>query len=214
MEQDRAVQGQGAPDFEGLYDEFAPKIRRYLGRLAGREGADDLSQEVFAKIAQALPGFRGQSKPSTWVYRIATNVAVDALRRRASDRAGQERVDAAHAASEATPAIDDDLARREVGACIRQHVERLPDSYRVAVSLSEEGLTNREIADALDVSLETVKIRLHRARRRLRRELGAACTFYRDERNELGCAPIVSLGPLAPRRGVAPSDVTPSSGGA
>ena len=74
--------------------------------------------------------------------------------------------------------------------CIRKYVESLPPSYRSVVILSEgEGLTNQEIADVLGISLGMVKIRLHRARRRLKRELGNGCNVYRDERNELACEP-------------------------
>ncbi len=52
-----------------------------------------------------------------------------------------------------------------------------------------EGLTNQEIAQALQLTVDTVKIRLHRARTRLKNELGTGCNFYRDERNELACDP-------------------------
>jgi RNA polymerase sigma-70 factor (ECF subfamily) len=74
--------------------------------------------------------------------------------------------------------------------CIRLYIDTLPPPYLSGVVLSEdEGLTNQQIADVLGISLETVKIRLHRARGRLRNQLGSGCTFYRDDRNELACEP-------------------------
>jgi RNA polymerase sigma-70 factor (ECF subfamily) len=74
--------------------------------------------------------------------------------------------------------------------CIDQYIARLPASYRSVVILSEhEGLANQDIADALGLSLDTVKIRLHRARARLRQDLGSGCSFYRDDRNEFACQP-------------------------
>jgi RNA polymerase sigma-70 factor (ECF subfamily) len=72
------------PTFQQLHDDLRPKIQRYLSRLVGPDQAEDLTQEVFVKVAQALPTFRGESQPSTWVYRIATNAAIDKLRGAAS----------------------------------------------------------------------------------------------------------------------------------
>ena len=67
-------------------------------------------------------------------------------------------------------------------------IERLPENYRAVIVLSELGeLKDSEIADILGLSLHTVKIRLHRARAELKKELTAACLFYRDDRNELAC---------------------------
>ena len=74
--------------------------------------------------------------------------------------------------------------------CVGQFVDRLPANHRSVVMLSEqEGLMNQEIAEALRLTVDTVKIRLHRARARLRKELGSGCTFSRDARNELACDP-------------------------
>jgi RNA polymerase sigma-70 factor (ECF subfamily) len=175
-------------DFQALYDEFQPRIRRYLSRLVGTSEAEDLTQEVFAKVSRALPGFRGNSKVSTWLYRIATNTAYDRFRSPSTRRADEVPLDGPTAEREQPPGIEQDLVRHEVNACIRQYIDALPPSYRSVVILSEhEGLTNQEIAEALGVSLDTVKIRLHRARGRLKRDLGDGCDLYRDERGELAC---------------------------
>ncbi len=75
-------------------------------------------------------------------------------------------------------------------ACILDVVERLPASLRAAILLGElRGLGDRELADALGISLGAAKIRLHRARRALRAALERACRFERDEQDELACAP-------------------------
>ena len=74
-----------------------------------------------------------------------------------------------------------------MNACIREFIERLPPNYKMVMVLSElEGFKNDEIAEILGLSLDTVKIRLHRAREKLRKELEAGCSFYRDECDELG----------------------------
>lgn len=177
-------------DFQQVYGEFHSKIHRYLTRLLGTNEADDATQEVFAKVSQALPQFRGESSLSTWIYRIATNTAYDRLRSPSFQRAGEVPLEGAAPVHDPSTGVDQTLVRREMNECIDEYVARLPASYRSAVILSEhEGLTNQEIADTLGVSLETVKIRLHRARARLRQDLGSGCSFYRDEQNEFACQP-------------------------
>jgi len=89
---------------------------------------------------------------------------------------------------EARPETDLQLIRQEMNSCIRDYIEQLPEDYRTALVLSEiEGFKNREIAEILGVNLDTVKIRLHRARGRLKESLGRHCQFYLDERSELAC---------------------------
>ena len=67
-------------DFQKIHDEFRPKIQRYLMRLVGEYEAEDLTQDVFLKISRVLQTFKGESKLSTWIYRIATNLAIDEMR--------------------------------------------------------------------------------------------------------------------------------------
>ena len=185
-------------DFDKIYKEFFPKIVGYLRRLVGEHDAQDVAQEVFMKVNSALETFRGDSSLPTWIYKVATNAAIDHLRKSASgpgalvtvDHADDESFtgDDATAAEGSSPPLDTHLIRKEMNMCIRGIVEALPENYRSVLVLSElEGFTNTEIADVLDISLEAVKIRLHRARLLLKKELGAKCHFYRDERNELAC---------------------------
>ena len=77
--------------FQKIYEDFRPKIIRYLTRMVGDSEAEDLTQEVFTKIGQALKAFRGESQLSTWVYQIATHVALDRIRQRSSARHGGEK---------------------------------------------------------------------------------------------------------------------------
>src|SRR3990170_532927 len=71
-------------EFQEIYDDHYPRIVRYLRRLVGNLDAEDVAQESFVKMHQALKKFRGESKLSTWIYRIATNTAMDRLRSSAS----------------------------------------------------------------------------------------------------------------------------------
>ena len=72
-----------ADPFRILYDANHQRVTRLLGRIVGPQEAEDLTQAVFAKAAKALPEFRGDAQASTWLYRIAANVASDWLRGRA-----------------------------------------------------------------------------------------------------------------------------------
>ena len=186
----------GEKDFNQIYKEYHSRIRNYLARLLGVQEAEDASQEVFAKIGRGLHSFKGESKLSTWIYRIATNTAVDKLRsasfKRATDHTTIE--DTARTEHRITttgqtnPSIDQKDIRKEMGECVREYIDRLPPDYRTVLVLSEIGeFKNREIADILEISLENVKVRLHRARVSLKKELHSGCDFYYNEDGVLAC---------------------------
>jgi len=196
----------GVTDFEQLHRALRPGIHRYLAGLVGEDEAEDLTQEVFVKVSDSLGGFRGESSVSTWVYRIAKNVAIDRLRSVASSSHLATELSNKIAAEQAPPPVEQQHVRKEMNDCIRQFVANLPPDYRSVMILSElKGLSNRQIADALGLTLDTVKIRLHRARARLKADLAAGCSFYRDDRNELACEPKfepVSFSPRPPSIGL------------
>jgi DNA-directed RNA polymerase specialized sigma24 family protein len=123
--------------FDEIHEAYRPKIRRYLARMVGEDEAEDLTQEVFVKIHRALNGFKGDSKLSTWIYRIATNAALDKLR---------------------SPSF-----------------QRTEECAPLTEKTGLEGQAVFEIARILGLSPATVKIRLHRGRERLLRELKAHC---------------------------------------
>ncbi len=78
--------------------------------------------------------------------------------------------------------------RNEMNECIREFVDKFPENYRTVIIVSElKDLKNSEIAEILETSLETVKIRLHRARARLKEEFEAGCDFYHDKDGGLAC---------------------------
>ncbi len=177
-------------DFTAIYQEFHPRILRYLQRLCGEEDAADLTQTVFLKVSRALDSFRGDASLSTWIYRIATNTAHDHAS--ATPGAYEEPMDADGSPDDypdtSLPAADREYIRREMSACIRGVIDGLPAGYRSVLILSEfDELSNPEIADVLGISIDAVKIRLHRARHVLREALKCECRLYHDERNELMC---------------------------
>lgn len=178
--------------FESVHREFRPRVLRYLAGFVGADEAADLTQVTMLKVSRHLSSFRGDSSLATWIYRIATHIALDRLRRREPDRVPvdfhlEEKVDDLPAALQA-PSAESCAARREMNLCIREFVDALPPHQRLVIILSEvEGLADSEIAAVAGLSLGAVKIRLHRARAHLREKLRAGCTLHRDDRNEVAC---------------------------
>ena len=186
----------GAMEFDTVYSTFHPRILRYLARLIGPGEAEDLAQEVFLKISRSLGEFRSESQLSTWIYRIATNAAIDRARSaqyRAALRTSSVEGSCDSAAADVViesgeVSIEHQVIRGEMSECVRGLLNQLPEGYRTVLILGDmEGLKDREIAEVLEVTVEAAKIRLHRARARLRKSLDAQCSFYRDPRNTLLC---------------------------
>ena len=157
-------------DFQEIYHAFQPKILRYMARMVSEADAEDLTQEVFVKAHRALKNFKGDAKLSTWLYRIATNTALDKLRSPSFQRAAPlslsdesaEQVEAkintrVVSAEEKKPLTEQQLVQKEMNECIRGFIERLPEKYRTVLVLSEwEGLRNDEIAHILGITVDTV----------------------------------------------------------
>jgi RNA polymerase sigma-70 factor (ECF subfamily) len=183
-------------DFQKIHDEFRPRIFHYLSGMTGKDNAEDLTQVVFEKVSRGISNFRRESSLATWIYRIATNVALDHNRSATARRTIisldtiDTNCDCNILSDEKLPAADQGLMRREMNACIYRIIKRMPEKERAVLVLSEfEGMKNREIADILEISLDAVKIRLHRVRSRLRKDIMTECNLDRDERNELVCYP-------------------------
>ena len=182
-------------DFPALYSEYYPKIVGYLRRLVGEAEAEDVAQETFVKVSRSLESFRGESQLSTWIYRIATNTAMDHLRKPSTKRSARQTSGAEEdedyyedTVVDSAPLHDTLLIRKDMNDCIRGLVNDLPENYRAVLVLADlEGFTNAEIGDVLGLSLDTVKIRLHRARVQLKKSMDQACHLYRDHRNEFSC---------------------------
>jgi len=183
-------------NFSEIYGEFHPKITHYLTRLVGDSEAEDVAQIVFEKVSSSLSDFKGESKISTWIFRIATNAALDRLKSSSYKRTSSgslapvplQTVENLDLVFNRPTSPDQKIIRDEMSECVREFVDRLPTDYRTVLILNElEGFTNTEIADILQISVDAAKIRLHRARARLKKELKSGCDFYHDDRSELAC---------------------------
>jgi RNA polymerase sigma-70 factor (ECF subfamily) len=149
-------------------------------RVIGREeDARDVCQDTFLRAYRALPGFKGQAKFSSWLYRIALNLCRDWIRRqrRAPVLQMPEGVDPIEMAAEREPAesIETLVARRELSSVVEEAMTLLPEEQRTAIILKEyHGMTFQEIADLQGCPLSTVKTRLYQGLSVLRRQLQRA----------------------------------------
>jgi len=174
------------PVFEDVAEQLSGPLRRYLERLVGnRATADDLLQDTLLKIARALPGFEGRSSVKTWAFTIATRVATDHLRK-PEHRARMTDVDETALVEDSE--TDQRLIVDEMNSCVREVIDSIPEDYRTALVLHDlEGHSAAQVAEIVGCSVATAKIRIHRARRRLKQALDEECRFYRDSDNVLRC---------------------------
>ena len=146
-------------------------------RVIGQEeDARDVAQETFLRAFRALPGFKGQAKFSSWIYRIALNLCRDWIRRKRRTPVSPlpDDVDISELAAEQGPSesVEDLVARRELSAVVEEAMKLLPEEQRTAVILKEyHGMTFQEIADLQGCPLSTVKTRLYQGLSVLRKHL-------------------------------------------
>jgi RNA polymerase sigma-70 factor, ECF subfamily len=170
-------QGGDLESFNELIVRWERPIYALAYRVIGREeDARDVCQDTFLRAYRALPGFKGQAKFSSWLYRIALNLCRDWIRRQRRAPVSQmpEDVDALELAAETEPAesIEDLVARRELSAIVEQAMAGLSEEQRTAIILKEyHGMTFQEIADLQGCPLSTVKTRLYQGLSQLRRQL-------------------------------------------
>ena len=153
---------------------FAVLVNRYKGmvystalRLLGDTGrAEDAAQDTFIKAYAALPGFRGDAKFSSWLYRICYNSCISMLRRKRPEVGLDE------AAIASVPGPVEEVRLRSVRRVVMDEVGKMPDDYRAMITLYHfNGLSYEEIALTTHKPLGTVKAQIHRARALLKTRL-------------------------------------------
>jgi RNA polymerase sigma-70 factor (ECF subfamily) len=168
-----------AVDFDEVYERFRRPVWRLSRRFTvSEEEALDTTQEVFIRVWRGLPGFRGESKLSTWVFQIAWNY-LRAHRRKMGRQPFTVGEDSNHDLDLVDVTADPrpDAERRAVASEMLDLVEaalrHLPEHYQIVVWLRDgEDLSYEEIANVLDVPIGTVRSRISRARALLRQAVG------------------------------------------
>lgn len=158
--------------FDGLFHRWAGPLLHHLERIVGDTAtAEELVQEAFLRIHRARDRYEPRARFSTFLYRIATNLALNELsrprRRRGHEAAEGERM--------AAPLlrVDDEVDSRRMGQRVERELARLPERQRIALWLSAaEGRSYAEVAEVLETSEKSVKALVHRGRVALVARLG------------------------------------------
>jgi RNA polymerase sigma-70 factor (ECF subfamily) len=162
-------------------------VRAFVLKLVGDPSlADDLVQETLLR-AHKSTGFKGDASRRTWLCAIALNLMRDHFRATAR-RPKQVSDPEVLLALPSEEALEDDLLQREMDSCIRQYVLRIPERQRDVVALHDfAGLTHREVAAALGISVSNSRVLLHRGRAALKLLLEENCVLCFDE--SIPCQP-------------------------
>jgi RNA polymerase sigma-70 factor (ECF subfamily) len=181
---------------DAIAEHYRPAILRYIRRLVGDAAlAEDLTQETFLRVHRHLAELQEPAALDGWLYRIATNVCYDRFRQ-PELRSPPEPLRFAGEAEE-RPVPDEARLRPDqlvdqnaMSECVRRFLAGLPAEFRTVLLLHDlQGYSDPEIAAQLGVSLANVKVRLHRARAKLKTALAGGCDFTHDEQGVLVCHP-------------------------
>lgn len=166
----QAKQGDRAA-FDELVKATYQRVHGLALRLTGNEhDADDVVQDTYVRAFRSLRKFRGDARFSTWLHRITANSASTFMGRR-QRHSRHDDIDAVIDLADHRQANDPEFALQNgaVGARLRRALDNLPERLRKVVVLRDvHGMSHREIAEELDISEAAAKVRLHRARARLR----------------------------------------------
>jgi len=183
--------------FTDVFNTYQKPIYNYVLRMVrDNDLAEELTQEIFIKTYKNLQSFRGESKLSTWIYGIASNSCLDYFRTseykkgRNTELLNEDILNEEPGGDDILKilSLEEDLIKSEMVQCIRDYVDSLPGEFRTVLILHDlQGFKNREITKITGSTLETVKIRLHRARKKLQSILASNCDFYRDKNDVLCC---------------------------
>jgi RNA polymerase sigma-70 factor (ECF subfamily) len=165
---------------DAIWKTFSAGLARFVRRrVASREDADDVLQDIFLRVHQNLPRLRDSERLAGWLYRIARNAVVDYRRRRRRMTVPVDEVSLAADEPE-------DGVTAEVACWLTGFLAELPETYRAALRLAEyEDLSHVEIARRLGLSVSGAKSRVRRGRALLRRRLLACCHVELDRRGNV-----------------------------
>jgi RNA polymerase sigma-70 factor (ECF subfamily) len=167
---------------ELLWNQYSRRLRAFIrGRVGNDADAEDILQEVFIRIHRnlcCLPESEWQ-RPESWIYQITRHLIIDQYRRRRELEAIPENLPAPPDLPEADP-------QALLALSLRELIDQLPEPYRQALILTEyQGLSQKQLAERIGISLSGAKSRVQRAREKLRDMLLRCCHFEFDRRGHI-----------------------------
>ena len=177
-------------DLLGIHDQYYHRVRKFiLASVKNESVADDLVQETFIKIQENLDSLRDPEKISSWIFRIAYHLCQDHFRILKKSSSQEDIHDALVTLQDSS--IQEELEQGEMSRCVQDKLSLLPEALRSVIIFSDiMDFSHQEIADILGLTVQNVKVRLHRARKKFKAILERECTFEVDERSVLVCEPV------------------------
>jgi RNA polymerase sigma-70 factor (ECF subfamily) len=183
-------------DARCAHRELETRLRPYVARrVSAPADVDDVMQDVFLRMQRGLGGLREEDRFGPWVYAVARSAIADHRRARSRHPVAEVVTDTEEDGRAELPAVidedDDGAVERELAMYVAAFVAMLPSPYREALTLTElEGLTQKEAAEMLGVSLSGMKSRVQRGRERLRKMFEDCCEIALDARGRvIACEP-------------------------
>lgn len=163
------------------WQDVAARLRPFIARRVDAQDVDDVLQDVFVRMQRGLPGLRDEQRMTPWLYQVARNAVADNLRAR------QRHPLASDDPPEPAAELADEPAQEHLlAACIAVFVARLPSPYREAITLVElEGMTIKDAAAMVGISVSGMKSRVQRGRAQLRTAIDACCQIALDVRGKV-----------------------------
>ena len=177
-------------NFYSIFDQYHDRLKKFVTITVKNEwAADDIVQEVFVRAHSKIDTLKDHDKIGSWLFRIAYRQCMDHFRKESRDPQ-KEIVDFREVKTSDYSTTERKLEQHQMSVCVQNQMLLLPENYRTVIWLFDVlGFTLKEIADILELSVENVKIRLHRARKKFKTILNQKCSFEKDERNVLVCEP-------------------------
>ena len=181
---------QPSLNFYSIFDQYHDRLIKFVAITVKNElVVDDIVQEAFVRAHSKIDTLKDHDKIGSWLFRIAYRLCMDHFRK--ESRKAPEEIGGFQGVN-----ISDDfttekkLEQHQMSICVQNQMLLLPENYRTVIWLFDVlGFTLKEIADVLELSVENVKIRLHRARNKFKSILNQKCSFEKDERDVLVCEP-------------------------
>lgn len=177
-------------EFENIYKDNYIKVFSFIYNITtDRSLTEDIVQEAFIKAFDKISTFRQESKIYVWLNKIAYNLLLDFKKKKSNQIVSCVDEQLFSNLKDTSKNLLKEVEQKIMSDCVQSKILLMPENYRAPLFLDMQNYNNNEIAEILGCSLENAKIRLHRAKNKMKVILGNDCSFYFDERNVLCWVP-------------------------